>query len=53
MINTAEDIANPILEQHTMKGTYSNPSTAMDFFKSGAKAMAVANIAGPMASTIL
>ena len=53
MINTAKDIANPILEQHTMKGTYSNPSTAMDFLKSGAKAMAVANIAGPMASTIL
>ena len=30
MINTAKDIANPILDQRKMQGTYSNPSTAMD-----------------------
>ena len=36
-----------------MQGTYSNPSTTMDLLKSGAKAMAVANVAGPIASTIL
>lgn len=49
IISTAKDIASPILEQHTMNGTYSNPSTPMDL--SGVKAIAVANIAGLIAST--
>ena len=53
ILNTAKDISSPVLEQHKMQGTYSNPSTTMDFLKSGLKAVAVANAAGPIASTIL
>ena len=48
---SAENISNviksgvpdPLMGQHSMQGTYSNPSSATDFITSGVKAVAASN----------
>ena len=47
IINTVKDgLPDPLMGQHKMQGTYSNPSTAKDFIASGVKAIAAGNTLG-------
>jgi hypothetical protein len=47
VINTVKSgFPDPLMGQHNMQGTYSNPSTAKDFIESGAKAMVAGNTLG-------
>ena len=43
--NSIQNGFKPILEQHSMTGTYSNPSTVKDFIESGVKTIAAINTA--------
>ena len=47
IINTVKDgFPDPLMGQHTMQGTYSNPSTVADFIESGTKAVVAGNTLG-------
>jgi hypothetical protein len=47
IINTVKDgFPDPLMGQHTMQGTYSNPSTVTDFIESGTKAIVAGNTLG-------
>ena len=47
IIHTVKDgLPDPLMGQHKMQGTYSNPSTTKDFIASGVKAIAAGNTLG-------
>lgn len=47
VINTVKSgFPDPLMGQHSMQGTYSNPSTATDFITSGVKAVVAGNTLG-------
>ena len=47
IINTVKSgFPDPLMGQHKMSGTYSNPSTANDLIEAGSKAVLVGNTKG-------